>query len=120
MADRSSTPMTAPIPTTPHRTVRFQLDADTAGDWRREPSVDIENDRGWVDQEDFLYSDDEFDDGDLSGSRGDGVRSRAPLLTDREAPAVRVSMDMDSDAAEGALDGGRPKSGMGMAFFNMS
>lgn len=67
-----------------------------------------------------MYSDDEFDEGDLGVVGGESGRSRAPLLTDRDAPAVRVSMDLAGTDAEGILDGGRPKSGMGMAFFNMS
>jgi len=67
-----------------------------------------------------MYSDDDFDEGDLGVSGGESGRSRAPLLTDMEAPAVRVSMELEGMDAEGILDGGRPKSGMGMAFFNMS
>lgn len=67
-----------------------------------------------------MFSDDEFDEGDLGVSGGEGGRSRAPLLTDRDAPAVRMSMDLEGTNAEGVLEGGRPKSGLGMAFFNMS
>ena len=95
----------------PHRTVRFQLDDTADDDWRRE-SVDVE-DRGWVEQEDFMHSDDDNDD----GHGEDPGRSRAPLLTGIQAPTVTVAM---STATEELLDGDRPKSGMGMAFFNMS
>ena len=73
-----------------------------------------EDDRVWPDQEDeFMYSDDEFEDGSRSG--------RAPLLTGMDAPAVRLSMDMDASAIRDVVsESARPKSGMGMAFFNMS
>ena len=116
MVDRSITPLTAPIPTTPHRTVRFQLDA-MADDWRREPSINNDQDgRVWPDQEDSMYSDNEFEDDSMGGRSG-----RAPLLTGMDAPAVRLSMDMDASAIrEVVLESARPKSGMGMAFFNMS
>lgn len=72
-----------------------------------------------------MYSDDDDDFSSGVGRRrhgGDdsGHSTRAPLLTDREAPAVRVSMELDAAVAEAGLEDGRPKSGMGMAFFNMS
>lgn len=103
---RSTSPMTAPIPTTPHRTVRFDLDT-TEED--TEAAINEEEDTTWTDREDFLYSDGE-DEPEYGGHR-------APLLTGIEAPAVTLAMD---PTTEEVLEGGRPKSGMGMAFFNMS
>ncbi|KAI5809574.1 transmembrane amino acid transporter protein-domain-containing protein [Peziza echinospora] len=114
--DRASTPMTAPIPTTPHRTVRFQLD-DTADDYGRLSTED----QGWADREDFMFSEDEdYDERRRSHDEDDDAEgpSSAPLLTRLEAPAVTVAMDQ---AAADLIEGReRPLSGMGMAFFNMS
>ena len=124
---RRASPMPAPIPTIPHRTVRFQLD-DPAQHWRS-PS-EPESPPPWVtyddeEQQDSRYDDndsqydeddDDGDDGHGGGGR-DSRGTRAPLLTGITAPSVQVAMDVST---EELLEGERPKSGLGMAFFNMS
>lgn len=62
-----------------------------------------------MDDEDYMYSDDDEDD----GGQGSGTH-RAPLLTAVEAPSVSLAEDI------GDLLDNRPKSGMKMAFMNMA
>ncbi|CUS14656.1 unnamed protein product [Tuber aestivum] len=99
----SPIPPIAPVPRTPNR-VRFALD-EAPGD-EEEQRVD---DRSWTNQEDFLHSDEEGDEG--------GGGTRAPLLTGIEAPSVTVANDFEF---EDLLENSRPKSGMRMAFMNMA
>ncbi|RPA95589.1 hypothetical protein L873DRAFT_1774298 [Choiromyces venosus 120613-1] len=101
----SPIPPIAPVPRTPNR-VRFALD-EAPGD-EEEQRVD---DRSWTNQEDFLHSDDEEDEGEGRGG------TRAPLLTGIEAPSVTVANDFEF---EDLLENARPKSGMRMAFMNMA
>jgi solute carrier family 38 (sodium-coupled neutral amino acid transporter), member 11 len=79
------------------------------------------NNDSWVDDEDFLQSDDEFEDGSGASGRGYAGRTsgegRAPLLTSMEAPSVSLANDLTT---ADLLDTARPKSGMKMAFMNMA
>jgi sodium-coupled neutral amino acid transporter 11 len=67
------------------------------------------NSTSWMEEDDYLgqHSD---------GRRGEGMR----LLTDMEAPSVRVASADIGFNAEDLLESARPKSGMQSAFMNMA
>ncbi|KAF2766384.1 hypothetical protein EJ03DRAFT_178587 [Teratosphaeria nubilosa] len=95
-------------PRTPNR-VRFEVAEPTA-----QPNT-LELD-GWIEEEDFLASDD-VEDGGSRDSRG----QRAPLLTDIQAPSMALSNDLsDSFNPADLLESARPKSGLRSAFMNMA
>jgi sodium-coupled neutral amino acid transporter 11 len=87
-------------PRTPNR-VRFDIDDQM--------NPQIQNGDGWVDDDDYL------DDESRPSLAHDS--QRLPLLTDMEAPSVRVAMDFDPEAH---LEDARPRSNMQSAFMNMA
>jgi sodium-coupled neutral amino acid transporter 11 len=87
-------------PRTPNR-VRFDID-----DIQMEAQAQHD---GWVDDDDYL--DDERRPSWANDSQ------RLPLLTDMEAPSVRVAIDFDPEAH---LEDARPRSNMQNAFMNMA
>ena len=96
-------------PRTPNR-VRFNLDVHENGGG----DVDgLGETAGWMDHEDYMST----------PSPGDGrssIGQRAPLLTDIEAPSVRVAnAGFELDTGD-LLESTRPKSGMRSAFMNMA
>jgi solute carrier family 38 (sodium-coupled neutral amino acid transporter), member 11 len=64
----------------------------------------------WVDEEDYMEMDEETPE---TGREG----QRVPLLTEIEAPSVRVAMDFDP---EEHLENARPRSNLQNAFMNMA
>lgn len=63
----------------------------------------------WMDEDDYL------EDGE-GAEEGEG-QQRVPLLTQIEAPSVRVAIDFDP---EEHLESARPRSNMANAFMNMA
>jgi sodium-coupled neutral amino acid transporter 11 len=92
-------------PRTPNR-VRFDID-DTEMDPQTQNRA-VEHD-GWVNDDDYI------DDDSRPSLAHDS--QRLPLLTDMEAPSVRVAMDFDPEAH---LEDARPRSNMQSAFMNMA
>lgn len=69
------------------------------------------------------YSDDDIDGLDMEDPLGRRTSShRVPLLTDMEAPSVRLANDLDAGSDEEQLEAElrRPKSGLKAAFMNMA
>ncbi|RPA80984.1 hypothetical protein BJ508DRAFT_369909 [Ascobolus immersus RN42] len=108
----SGAPSPKPAVATP-RSVRFNIDDNTSH------SNNNNHNDSWINDEDFLHSDDEFD--EPTSGRGYAGRTsgegRAPLLTSMEAPSVSLANDLTT---ADLLDTARPKSGMKMAFMNMA
>jgi sodium-coupled neutral amino acid transporter 11 len=90
-------------PRTPNR-VRFDLEDSEIGIANGNTHED-----GWIDEDDYL------DDESRPSLAHDS--QRLPLLTDMEAPSVRVAMDFDPEAH---LEDARPRSNMQSAFMNMA
>jgi len=70
------------------------------------------NGREWIEEEDYLAEDNDFQE------RRSDTGHRVPLLTDIEAPSVRLATDDFN--ADDLLESARPKSGMKSAFMNMA
>jgi sodium-coupled neutral amino acid transporter 11 len=93
-------------PRTPNR-VRFELEEAQMAQQRENGSTDYP---AWMDDEDYMEADD--------STPNTGQESqRVPLLTDIEAPSVRVAIDFDP---EDHLETARPRSNLRNAFMNMA
>lgn len=110
----SSPPIANPTPRTTAR-VHFALDSDSDAvieDVERAERASIEEDASWADEEDYLNSDEDYND-------ADGERARSlPLLTGITPP--RITRGNEIDVSELLDEQQRPKSGMRMAFMNMA